>query len=53
MLDPTVRMRVLQLYGAAVEDVLWLLFYGGVEVLYLGLSLSPPISPVPCVGWLG
>lgn len=47
-MDPTVRMRVLQLHGTPVKDVLWLPFYGGVTKLYLGLSLSPPISPVIC-----
>lgn len=46
--NPTVRMRVLQLHGAAVKDVLWLPFYGGVAMLYLGLSFSPSISPVVC-----
>ena len=47
-MDPTVRMRVLPLHGAAAKDVPWLPFYGGVATLYLGLSLSPPISPVVC-----
>lgn len=50
MVDPTVRMRMLQLCGAAGEDVFWLLFYGVVAVLYLGLSLSLPTSPLPYVG---
>lgn len=47
-MDPTVSMRVLQLHGTPVKDVLWLPFYGGVTKLYLGLSLSPPISPAIC-----
>lgn len=40
--EPTVRMRMLQLHGAAV-NVPWLLYCGEVAMLYLGLSLSPPI----------
>lgn len=46
--DPIVRMKGLQLCGAAAKDELGFLFCGGVATLFSGLHLSPHISPVVC-----